>query len=177
MLMLVMRRLLEVRRSEGEGSGPPSPGSVNARLSARLTQRNWWWAPGFLPHWRSDPPSTRHSAQWGGGNRSIWRENRRNSPSGQITNNENSLFLILRQGFIYCLQVIPLFVHKTSEQGRTHTGHARPHARSVAVALNYLCSRYLLHSNKAPCLINVSDLSTFWVAWQDCQTFMLSVVR
>lgn len=42
----------------GNGSGPPSPGSVNAHLSARLTQRNWWWAPGFLPHWRSDPPST-----------------------------------------------------------------------------------------------------------------------
>lgn len=69
--------------SKWSGSGAPSAGSVDALLSARLSQREWGWTRGFLPPWRSDPPS----AEWR--KIQIWRKN---APSKHVSADEDASF-------------------------------------------------------------------------------------
>lgn len=133
--MLVMRRLLWVRRGGGKGSGPSSPGSVNAHLSARLTQRNWWWAPGFLPHWRSDPPSTQYAAQWGK-KHSNWRDSiQKIAPQDKLLIMKAHSPLFLDRLLYVVFSNLLLFVRWNYEQDRTHRT-CRPHAHWGPTALN-----------------------------------------
>lgn len=152
MLMLVKRRLLWVWSGGGKGSGPPSPGSVNAHLSARLTQRNWWWAPGFLPHWRSDPPSTRYS-EWGwwGGIIPFGEKIGKKAPQDKIPIMK-SLYSLFLDRLLYAVCALKLL---TAQSARGVYTVCVPSSHSMAK--NFFIPYTNLH-NKHDCLERLSPL-------------------